>query len=84
MSVLADNADRHNGRHTSPRPAPVGAGLRPDPATACSCEIDTEAGPAGPILVLRVAGEIDMVSRPLVQSALDAVLDQTPCDVVVD
>jgi hypothetical protein len=29
----------------------------------CSSDLDTEPGPAGPILVLRVAGEIDLLIR---------------------
>jgi anti-anti-sigma factor len=50
----------------------------------CSCELDTETGPAGAILVLRVAGEIDMATLPVVQSALTAATDQRPGDLVVD
>jgi anti-anti-sigma factor len=43
-----------------------------------------ELGPAGPILVLRVAGEIDLLNVPLLQHALDAAVDQRPGDLVVD
>jgi anti-anti-sigma factor len=54
----------------------------------CSLQLDTELGPAGPILVLGVAGEIDLLTLPVLQHALDAVLnaavDQQPGDLVVD
>jgi anti-sigma B factor antagonist len=49
-----------------------------------SWELDTELGPAGPILVLRVAGEIDLLTVPVLQHALDAAVDQRPKDLVVD
>lgn len=56
--------------------------------SVCSLQLDTELGPAGPILVLRVAGEIDLLTLPLLQHALDAALnaavDQQPGDLVVD
>ena len=72
-----------DGTDTAHRSPPLAAGSR-DPATACSCNLDTETGPAGPIQVLRVSGEIDTLTRPLVQTALDAVLAQTPQDLVID
>lgn len=85
MSVLADNTDHGNNDHTvHPQPPPLVAGAMSGPATACSCGIDTATGPAGPILVLRVAGEIDLLTRSLVRTALDAALDQTPHDLLVD
>lgn len=74
--------------------APVSAGddVRPhslaahpsDPAVTCWCGLDTETGPAGPILVLRVAGEIDMLTVPLVRTALRTAQEQAPGDLVVD
>ena len=55
-----------------------------DAAAACSCELHTEAGPAGDILVLRVCGEIDMLTLPAVKCALTIATDQRPSDLVVD
>jgi len=56
MPVLAHNADSTDGTDTSHQSPPLVAGPC-DPATACSCNLDTETGPAGPIQVLRVSGE---------------------------
>lgn len=67
-------------------PCHVVRGRPRDPAGTCRCEI--EIGPAGSVLVLRVTGEIDMLTRPLMQTALTAALraahDQTAGGLVVD
>lgn len=59
-----------------------------DPARACSCEIHVEDGPTGPIFVLSVAGEIDSLTIPTVQTAmtnsLATVWRHRPGDLVVD
>ncbi|GAA1320600.1 STAS domain-containing protein [Pseudonocardia xinjiangensis] len=55
-----------------------------DPAGTCRCDIETETGPAGPIVVLRVFGEIDMLTRPLVRTALSTATDQAHGDLVLD
>lgn len=55
-----------------------------DPATACSCDIQVETGPTGSILVVHVAGEVDMITIPLVQATLAAALDRAPRDLVID
>ena len=52
--------------------------------SVCSWELDTELGPAGSILVLRVAGEIDLLTVPGLEHALSAAIDQRPGDLVVD
>ncbi len=66
------------------RPAGPAGPASIHPGAWCSCELDFEPGPAGRIAVVRVAGEIDLVSLPSVGSALDAALDQHPADLVVD
>lgn len=50
----------------------------------CECEIQTETGPTGAIVVLHVVGEIDLASAPLLRTALAAALDRAPADLVVD
>jgi anti-anti-sigma factor len=76
-------------------PAPVAATVATAPDTAppgavpmCSWELDTEVGPAEPILILRVAGEIDLLTMSALERALDAALDaatdQRSGDLVVD
>jgi anti-anti-sigma factor len=51
---------------------------------ACSCEFAVEPGPGGDIVVVRVAGEIDMLSLHVLRDALSAAADRNPADLVVD
>lgn len=55
-----------------------------DPTAACEWEIDTHNGPAGKILVLRVVGEIDLLTVPQVRAALATAVARAPTDLVVD
>jgi anti-anti-sigma factor len=71
--------------------SPVTAAVAASPGTArsgavsvCSWELDTEPAPTSPIVVLRVAGEIDLLTVPVLEQALDAAVDQRPGDLVVD
>ena len=79
-----DTQRTHDVRQGRAPALPVAATPPFDAAAACSCEQHTEAGPAGDILVLRVYGEIDMLTLPAVQSALTAATDRRPSDLVVD
>lgn len=49
-----------------------------------SCTTDALFTPVGEITVLRVGGEIDLVTLPLLEAALDANLDQQPDHLLVD
>jgi anti-anti-sigma factor len=57
-----------------------------DPESAALWEqhLDIETGPAGVIAVLHLAGDIDMLTLPLLCAALIAALDIRPADLVVD
>lgn len=55
-----------------------------DAATLCTCELHTESGPTGSIVVVRVAGEIDILTIPTVHDALAEAVDQRPADLVID
>ena len=76
----------------APGPVPCTASINARPAveersgttSMCSCELETEPGPTGPILVLHVAGEIDLVTLPLLRHALAAAVGHRPGDLVVD
>lgn len=78
----------HGAPVRDPCTAPSGTGPvgteRSGHAPLCSCELDTASGPTGPILVLHVAGEIDLVTLPALQHALTAAVDQRAGDLVVD
>ncbi len=55
-----------------------------DPAELCSCTAESLSSLAGSVTLLRVGGEVDLFSLPVLESALDAALDQRPVDLVVD
>jgi anti-anti-sigma factor len=59
-------------------------GRRLDASRRCACELHIEPGPAGTIAVLRVAGEIDRLTIPVVDAALGEAMDRRPADLVVD
>lgn len=50
----------------------------------CRCSTVTLSGPVGDVLVLRVAGEVDLTSVAVLDAALDDVLDRRPDHLVVD
>lgn len=74
---------RAPGRPSS-NTGPTTGTARPCRPSVCSCELEAVAGPAGSILLLRVAGEVDLHSLPVLQHALTATIDQRPADLVVD
>lgn len=57
-----------------------------DLSTWCrlSCTIESSQCSAGEIIVLRVAGEVDLGTVPILQAALDEGLHQDPAHLVVD
>jgi len=55
-----------------------------DPAPEWSCTTDSLFTPAGEIIVLRIGGEIDLLTLPMLAAALDANLDQQPDHLLVD
>lgn len=68
--------ERDQDRRVAAAPVPGGA--------ACCYELEVEPGPAGDIVVLRVAGEIDLLALPVLRDALTAAVDQYPVDLVID
>jgi anti-sigma B factor antagonist len=58
--------------------------LDPESAAMWRHHLDIETGPAGSIAVLHMAGDIDMLTLPLVRAALITALDTRPADLVVD
>lgn len=49
-----------------------------------SCAIESSQCAAGEIIVVRVVGEVDLCTIPILQAALDACLDQGPAYLAVD
>ena len=64
------------------RTHPAAAADRPGGPVACSCEFAIE--PGGDIVVLRVVGEIDLLSLHILRDALSAAADRHPADLIVD
>jgi anti-anti-sigma factor len=61
--------------------------LAPDASASthrCQCSTATLSSPAGDIVVLRVAGEVDLGSFAVLDAALDDVLDRRPDHLIVD
>jgi anti-anti-sigma factor len=83
MSVLQDvKRSEHRRRLAAPRVQ----NLRPtrDAASSCSCSATSIPAPAGEVLVLRVAGEVDLLTIEVLQDVLTSSLARGPCHLVVD
>jgi anti-anti-sigma factor len=57
---------------------------RVDAAALCSCTPMSIPAPAGDVLVLRVTGEVDLLTIPTLQSALISSLARGPCHLLID
>lgn len=62
------------------QPAPDASASTP----RCQCSTATLSSPAGDIVVLRVAGEVDLGSFAVLDAALDDVLDRHPNHLIID
>jgi anti-sigma B factor antagonist len=56
----------------------------PKPSLPCECSAAVLSSPVGDLVVLRVAGEVDLASVAVLDAALDEVLDRRPDHLVVD
>lgn len=82
MSV--DNTRLIRGARKGIAPAHLVPAQGLDGSRLCACELQVEPGPAGDIAVVRVAGEIDILTIPAVEAALAEAMARTPADVVLD
>jgi anti-anti-sigma factor len=78
MPVLPEPRSRADKHLHQPAPDTSAASRR------CRCAVATLSNPAGDIVVLRVAGEVDAASFAVLDAALDDVLDQRPDHLIVD
>ncbi len=81
MSVQQDEA-RSSGDARAEVTEALGA--RGDPAPLCSCSAISLRVPTGEVIVLRVAGEVDLGSLPVLRAALTEVLSRRAEHVIVD
>jgi anti-anti-sigma factor len=84
MSVLQD--DIRSERRRGPPASRVHEIQRAqvDAAALCSCTATSIPAPAGEVLVLRVAGEVDLLTIEVLQGALTSGLARGPCHLLVD
>ncbi len=73
-------------KHTRPAhtPNPAATSDTSGPAAWCSCTTELLPLSTGDTIVLRVDGEVDLWTLPILQTALDHSLDQHPAHLVVD
>ena len=83
MSAINIQPSR-DGEHRADRAHPVTAADLLGGAMSCFCETASEPGSGGGVLVLRVTGEIDVLTLPVVRDALRAAVARHPADLVVD
>lgn len=57
---------------------------RDDAAALCSCTATSIPAPAGEVRVLRVVGEVDLLTIEVLQGALTSGLARGPCHLLVD
>jgi len=83
-SVSINTEPSRDGEHHRNRARPITAADLLGGAMTCFCEVTTDLGPGGDVVVLRVAGEIDMLSLAVLRDALGAAMARQPTDLVVD
>lgn len=66
------------------QPTEVATGAGNGRVTGCSCSVMTLSSPHGEIVVLSVAGEVDLLSHATLEAALSVQLDARPRYLVVD
>jgi len=82
MSVLVDDIKSVSRSRVA---APVVHGAAPaDAAALCSCRATSLSSPAGEIIVVHVAGEVDLFTISVLQTALTESLARGPCHLIVD
>lgn len=84
MSVLHDEI---RSGHRRPLAAPMVDEIhrvRAGAAALCACTATLIPSPAGEILILRVAGEVDLLTVAVLQGALTSGLARGPCHLMVD
>lgn len=83
-TVSINTEPSRDGEHRRNREHPITAADLLGGAMTCFCEVATELGPGGDVVLLRVAGEIDMLSLAVLRDALGVAMARQPADLVVD
>ena len=72
------------GNHSPDQLTRVDASRLRDAAAGCWCDVESWASSDGEILVVRVSGELDMLTRPIVAAMLAETVSRAPRHLVVD
>ena len=72
------------GNHSPDQLTRVDAFRSRDAATGCCCDVESWASSDGEILVVRVSGELDMLTHPIVAATLAEAVSRAPRHLVVD
>jgi anti-anti-sigma factor len=72
------------GNHSPDQLTRVAASRSRDAAAGCCCDVESWASSDGEILVVRVSGELDMLTRPIVAATLAEAVSRAPRHLVVD
>jgi anti-anti-sigma factor len=72
------------GNHSPDQLMRVAASRSRDAAAGCCCDVESWASSDGEILVVRVSGELDMLTRPIVAATLAEAVSRAPRHLVVD
>ncbi len=83
MSVLHDAIPEQRRRLTAPFVDEVQR-ARVDAAALCACAPTSIPSSAGEVLVLQVAGEVDLLTIEVLRGALTSSLARGPCHLLVD
>lgn len=75
---------QHDDIGAAARSAPTVIGTRGEPYSGCRCALTALPSPVGNIVVLRIAGELDLSTVDLVQTTLSSALSARPDTLVVD
>ena len=72
------------GNHSPDQLTRVAASRSRHAATGCCCDVESWASSDGEILVVRVSGELDMLTHPIVAATLAEAVSRAPRHLVVD
>jgi anti-anti-sigma factor len=82
MSIQQHDISAEQRHHVA---APARYGARGDPAVRCTCGTTSTSSPTGEsIVVLRIAGDLDLATVSFLTTVLTAVLSQRPDHLIVD
>ena len=84
VQLFGGEPERACGATPDPGRGMVGPPTDVSPAVLCSCTAVSRSSPAGEVIVVQVAGEVDLFTVAVLRDALADSLARGPCELVVD